>query len=145
MAKRKKQGPFALIQAQLRAIDEELRNHLSAHDQMAEQMEGLDKRLADVEQLAHFPFTLTFWLTLAGVIMASMGHVIPGAFLLLTAGLGGLGIVWAHRSKRLGRFTSDVRVLFTWTPPDRYELGGFVGHAPQAVAGIALLLAALLV
>lgn len=140
MAKRKRKSPYAVIQARLDDISQELHNHLSAHDKMAEQMDRLGKRVEDVEQLAHFPFTLTFWLTLAGVILASMGYIVPGAFLLLAAGFGGLGIVWLHRSNRAGRFASDIRALFVPIPPDRYEIGGIIGHAPQLLAGVVLIL-----
>jgi len=93
--------------------------------------------------LGHILATPSFWLTLAGALLAWFGYVRPGADMLLAVGLGGSGIA-LHLGVATGRDPWRVdTVLEALVGAALFRrqkcLFGLAIHLPQAVAGLLII------
>lgn len=76
--------------------------------------------------------TLSFWLTLTGVVLAAKGRARAGGVLMLLVGIGGVGIGWERAT---GSRISGVRNHQL----TKKEAAAVAWHVPIGLAGAALI------
>ena len=88
-------------------------------------------------------WTPTLWGTIAGAVLAGLGHLLVGPVLLLIVGWGGVGIavhIGVQEDRDSWRIDTVIEAIveaLRWKRP--ITLLGLVLHLPQAIAGVLLL------
>lgn len=99
----------------------------------------------DTEYVARPTETLTFYLTLAGILFGALGVLTrrhrtrrAGGGLLLAVGAAGIGLAWDDWTRRVGRHMS-LTALKHPVPLNDWEKRAIRVHVGQLVAGVVLL------
>ena len=95
------------------------------------------------ERTAEILTTPTAWFTMIGSMFAGLGHLTTGGLILAIVGVGGIamsmGFTVMRQGDQWGWPWVVEGVLKIIQGKDKIGLFGMVGHLPQAIAGLTLL------